>query len=100
MKSVIEWINDIRKDFDGEPVKEFEKGDYGSPTTCPISKTISKDLDKIKVYTTRPVVTVIEKETGLHTHYPPTQEVDLWIEGFDGRRSHQELVLDPSQVAK
>ena len=90
MKSVIEQINDIRKDFGGEPVSDFEKGAYGSPIACPISKTIGKDLEGVKVYTTRPQITVIHN--GIHTHYPVTKEIDLFIEGFDGRRSHQELI--------
>jgi hypothetical protein len=90
MKSVIEWINDIRKDFDGAPVEDFEKGDWGSPMSCPISKTIAKDLD-VRVYTTRPGVTVVRIEDGQHTRYPLSKEADRFIDGFDGRRAHQEL---------
>ena len=92
MKSVIEWVNEIREDHGGCPVEKFERGFHGTPIACPISNTIKKNLN-VKVYTTRGYVTVISDEL-IHTSYPTTKEVERFIESFDNHQSHQELARE------
>lgn len=91
MKSVLEWVNDIRKDFDGEPLDDLCKGGWGSPVVCPLAVSIGKDLP-VKVYVYRTHADVISGEgmNALHTHFPTSKEADRFIEGFDGRYAHQE----------
>jgi hypothetical protein len=84
-RNTIKFVNGVRNQLGLDPVKDLEKGRAGMIYSCPIAKTIQKDMPEGMGASAYSTITITHNGVITKTIPTPTDVMD-WIRTFDNGR--------------